>query len=74
MNQSITGVVHRDLPLDPLPQREQQCADQPLELPRRILDRAVGLRLIRGRRPEHNLHAQALGDSPGADPPTPAHR
>eukprot|EP00969_Alexandrium_andersonii_P156175 6904992-Alexandrium_andersonii.AAC.1 len=42
--------VYRDLPLDPLLQRERHGAGQPLELPRRILDRAVGLRLIRGRR------------------------
>eukprot|EP00969_Alexandrium_andersonii_P179401 7931636-Alexandrium_andersonii.AAC.1 len=36
-------VVYQDLPLDPLLQREHQGADQPLELPRRVLDRAIGL-------------------------------
>eukprot|EP00969_Alexandrium_andersonii_P060591 2667946-Alexandrium_andersonii.AAC.1 len=45
-------------------QREHQNEDQPLELPRSALDRAIGLGIIRGRRLHHSLRAQALGDSP----------
>eukprot|EP00969_Alexandrium_andersonii_P278489 12309982-Alexandrium_andersonii.AAC.1 len=31
-------VVYRDLPLGPLPQGQHQGADQPLELPHRVLN------------------------------------
>eukprot|EP00969_Alexandrium_andersonii_P304576 13463434-Alexandrium_andersonii.AAC.1 len=46
-------VAHWDPPLDPLLQRQHHGADQPLELPHRILDGAIGLRLIRRGRLEH---------------------
>eukprot|EP00969_Alexandrium_andersonii_P192806 8517418-Alexandrium_andersonii.AAC.1 len=46
-------MAHRDPPLESLPKRQHQGADQPLELPRRILDGTVGLRFVRRRRLEH---------------------
>eukprot|EP00969_Alexandrium_andersonii_P053613 2358570-Alexandrium_andersonii.AAC.1 len=57
-------MVYRDLPLDPLLKRQHRGADQPRELPRRVLDGTVGLRFVRGRRPEHGLRPQTLSDRP----------
>eukprot|EP00969_Alexandrium_andersonii_P172644 7632231-Alexandrium_andersonii.AAC.1 len=57
-------MVHRDLPLGPLLKRQHQGADQPLELPRRILNGTVSLRLLRRRRLEHSLRPQPFGYSP----------
>eukprot|EP00969_Alexandrium_andersonii_P136362 6033228-Alexandrium_andersonii.AAC.1 len=45
-----------------------QGADQPLELPRHVLDGAIGPRLVRGRRLEQFAHPTAL-QPPGADRP-----
>eukprot|EP00969_Alexandrium_andersonii_P059710 2629893-Alexandrium_andersonii.AAC.1 len=43
------GVVDWDLPIGPALERQHQGPDQSLQLPRRILDRPVGLRVM-GRR------------------------
>eukprot|EP00969_Alexandrium_andersonii_P154275 6819987-Alexandrium_andersonii.AAC.2 len=62
LRQPEHDVVYRDLPLGPLLERQHPSANQPLELPRRLLGGTVGLRLVRGRRLEHSLCPHTLGD------------
>eukprot|EP00969_Alexandrium_andersonii_P170092 7520068-Alexandrium_andersonii.AAC.1 len=55
-------------PLEPPLKRQHQGTDQPLELPRRVFDRAIRLRLAGGRKLQHSLHAQAPCGSPAQAP------
>eukprot|EP00969_Alexandrium_andersonii_P366731 15469143-Alexandrium_andersonii.AAC.1 len=57
-------MVGRDLPLDPLLQSQHQGADQPRELPHRVLCGTVGPQPTRGRRLERSLRTQSLSDRP----------
>eukprot|EP00969_Alexandrium_andersonii_P217107 9589924-Alexandrium_andersonii.AAC.1 len=40
-------VIHWNPPLDPFPEGQHQGTDQPLDLPHGVLNRAIGLWLIR---------------------------